>query len=208
VAADPPLRSLGDRDHDLAALYLPLAQETPSFVSVALRTAGDPKGFLPGLRREIAALDPDLPIYWTQTMEEAVNGKSFYLRLMGAVFAVLGGAALLLASVGIYGVISFAVGRRTQEIGIRMALGAQRGRVLAMILKQGAVQLAIGLGLGLALALPFTRILRSQLFEVSPTDPATFLLIAVVLGLVALFASLVPAQRAVQIDPLVALKAE
>src|SRR5262249_37303570 len=121
---------------------------------------------------------------------------------------VLGGAALLLASVGIYGVISFAVGRRTQEIGIRMALGAQRGSVLAMILKQGAVQLATGLGLGLTLALPFTRVLRSQLFEVSPPDPASFLLIAVVLAFVALFASLVPAQRAVQIDPLVALRME
>ena len=205
VVPDLKMQGLQDADQSPAGVYLPLAQRPPSFCSLVVRTHGAPLAALPALRREVTALNRDMPLYYTHTLRGVVKKNGFYLNLFGAVFGILGAAALALASIGIYGVISFSVAQRTQEIGIRMALGARQANVLAMILRQGAVQLAVGLAAGLLLALAAARPLRAVLLDIRPSDPATFLGVALVLAAVALTASYVPALRASRVDPLVAI---
>ncbi len=189
-------------------LYLPLAQGCPGFVSVAIRTRqeADPAAFTGTLRQAIATIDPDLPIYWPYTMEEVLVRSRFFSTLFGTLFAIFGLSALVLASVGIYGVIAFSVQQRTQEIGIRMALGARRQTVLGLILRQGMWQLGVGLVLGLLGAWPVSKLLANVLVGVKPNDPATFALVSFVLALVAFVACWLPAHRASETDPLVAIR--
>ncbi len=172
------------------------------------RTEGDPRRFEETVRRTFLAIDNTQPVYHVQPLEvyvaESQAARRFTLLLLG----LFGGLALVLAAVGIYGVISYAVSLRTHELGIRMALGAARGDVLRMVLRQGLTLLATGLAVGFVASLALTRFLTSLLFQVRPIDLATSLAVTVVLAAVALLANYLPARRASQVDPMVALRYE
>ncbi|HYM13375.1 MAG TPA: ABC transporter permease [Bryobacterales bacterium] len=179
------------------------------FIMLVLRTASEnPSSVAAAARSTVWSIDKDQPVADVRTMEQvvadAVAGRRFFLTLL-SIFAVL---ALALAAAGIYGVMSYAVSRRTQEIGIRMALGAQPGDVLRLVIRQGMVLVLAGVAIGLVAALAVTRVLASSLYGVSPTDPATFAAVSVLLALVALAASYIPARRATKVDPMAALRSE
>ena len=183
--------------------------QSPNFNSVIYaRTAADPGTIGDAIRHEVQAVDPDVPVYAVRSMEEVVARsmaeRRFALEILGF-FAFI---ALLLASIGIYGVMAYTFSQRTHEIGIRIALGAQRQHILRMALGEGMVLVAFGLAAGLFGALLLTQFLRSLLFAVKPTDPITFIGIAVLLTAVALLACYIPAHRATRVDPLVALREE
>jgi putative ABC transport system permease protein len=175
---------------------------------LVLRTTGDPLAMAAAVRSEIWKLDKDLPLFRVQPMEQilslAVAGQRFNLLLL-TVFAAL---ALLLAAVGIYGVISYAVAQRTHEMGIRMALGANTGDVLWLVMRQGLILIISGVAVGLAGAFALTRVMTGLLFGVSATDPLTFAAIALLLMTVALLACWIPARRATKVDPMMALRYE
>ena len=198
-------------------VYIPIGQVNPQMtllfvrllpLSLAVRIDGNASGLLKPIQREIWAIDPQQPISDVASMDEivarSVGNHRFNMVLMSAL-AVL---ALVLAGVGIYGVLSYLVTQRTREIGVRMALGATAGHVLGLIVRQGLVAAGIGVAIGLGLVLAGTRVLRTLLVGVSATDPLTFLVAAVVLTAVALLASSIPAHRASALDPLVALRRE
>jgi putative ABC transport system permease protein len=176
--------------------------------SITVRADGDPKALISSIRNALAEIDKSLPMANVVTMEEIMSTSVAQPRLEAVLLGLFGGLAMLLAAVGIYGVMSYTVSQRTSEIGIRMALGAGRGNILRMICNQGLRLTGLGLVLGLALALAVTRLMSKVLFGVSPTDPPTFFAIAVLLALVALVACYVPARRATRVDPLVALRSE
>jgi len=190
--------------------YVPLAQHYKSLRALQLRTAGDPAALAPLVTREIRALDPDLPVFDVVTMERMIQGPNgFFLIRMGAMFGgALGLLGLMLALVGVYGVVSYAASQRTQEIGVRMALGASRSEILRLVLGRGLVLVGGGLATGLAAALAVSRLLSNFLFNVSPSDPVTFVGVPLLLGGMALVASYIPAFRATRIDPAVALRSE
>jgi putative ABC transport system permease protein len=209
VGVVPDLRMDGMADDDPQdGVYLPLAQEAPSFVSVAVRTRGNPLALAALVRKEVTALDPDLPIFFVRSMDEVLAQQTFFPNLFSVLFGIFGACALVLAAVGIYGVMAFVVERRTQEIGIRMALGSGQSGVLRLILAQGLRQLGLGLAAGLLLASAVSRLLAKVLFQVKPGDPPTFALVALVLTAVAMAACLIPARRAARVDPLVAIRNE
>jgi putative ABC transport system permease protein len=189
-------------------IYFPIYQQSGFAMTVFLRTSSNPANLGEALRREIQNVDRDLPVFGIQTMEqvlaESIAQRRFALEMVGA-FALV---ALLLAASGIYGVTAFAVSQRAQEIGIRLALGAQRRDVLNLVLMQGMTTTFWGLGAGLVGALVLTRFLRSLLFAESPMDPITFLAVAAVLAGAALVASYVPALKAMRVDPVQALRSE
>ena len=206
VAKDGSYVTLGEEPRSM--MYLPLLQNHETGMTMHVRTAGDPMGIAAGVRSVIASLEKNLPTYDLTTMNEQL-GSSLFLARLGATFlAVLGLLALLLAAVGIYGVMGYSVTRRTREIGIRMALGAQRDDVLKMVLKEGMAMVGIGVAIGLLGAFFVTRLLVSFLYGVSVTDPITFVAISLLLSGVALVASFIPARRATKVDPLVALRYE
>ena len=190
--------------------YVPVAQEYKSLRALQLRTSGDPAALAPLVAREIHALDPDLPVYDVTTMERMIQGPNgFFLIRMGALFgAGLGLLGLALALVGVYGVVSYAASQRTQEIGLRMALGASRGEIMRLVLGRGLVLVGAGLGVGVAAALSVSHLVANLLFSVSPVDPATFVGVPLILGGMAIAASYVPAFRATRIDPSIALRGD
>jgi ABC-type antimicrobial peptide transport system permease subunit len=159
-------------------------------------------------RREVAQLDPEQPLYDVKTMQRAFFEELASNRVITGLFIVFAGVALGLAAVGLYGLLSFTVSRRTREIGVRMALGATRRQVLALVLRQGLWIAGLGLVLGLLPGLLLSRVMASVLVGVSPTDPVTFTVVPATLALVALLAILVPARRAARHDPAVVLRAE
>jgi putative ABC transport system permease protein len=191
-------------------MYTPMAQArfSPIFMSLAVRASGDPMQIVAAVRGQVWAVDKDQPISNIQTMErlmaKSVAPRRFNLLLLG-VFALVG---LALAGVGLYGVISYTVTQRTREIGVRMAMGAQRGDVLRLVIRDGMKLAFIGALLGLGGALALTRLMKTLLFDVSATDPLTFIVIAAVLIIVALLACWIPARRAASMDPLVSLRVE
>jgi len=188
-----------------AQIYVPNAQARENFMGLVIRTAGDPAAFATTLRREVQALDKDQPIYNVRTMDDVVMNSLGTRRVSMELFAVFAIAALLLAALGIYGVMAYTVTQRTQEIGIRMALGAQRSDVLGLVVRQGMTLAAIGVVAGLAGAFSLTRVMASLLFNVRPDDPATYLAISFLLTVVAFLACYLPARRAAKLDPVIAL---
>ncbi len=189
-------------------LLRPLAQSQPAFAYITLRGAGDPLSYVPQVRAAVASLNPDLPIYWPMTLAQAISEPLWFVRVFGTMFAIFGVVALFLASIGLYAVMSFAVSRRTREMGIRMALGATPGRVVKLIFNNGAWQLGIGMLIGLGLAAGIAQLLTVVLFDVQPRDPLVFGGVAAILLLTGATACLIPAWRATRVDPAEAMRAE
>jgi len=189
-------------------MYVPFAQRAWPFMRIVARSKSDPSVVAAAIREAVRAIDKDQPVDKITTMSSVVSAsivdRSFYMQLLGT-FASL---AFILAAVGIYGVVSYSVAQRTREIGIRVALGARRRDVLGLVLREALRLTALGVALGLVGAFVATRVLRSLLFEVKPTDPATFICLSLLLTFVALVASYIPARRATKVDPLVALRYE
>ena len=185
--------------------YIDMATHT---TEVVVRTENDPVAMVETMRKLVIALDPKQPIGTVQTMDEAVADSIAPQRFSTVLLALFGAAALLLASVGIYGVTAYSVSQRTREIGIRMALGAQARDVLEMVIGQGSLLVMVGIGLGLAISFVATRALASQLYGVQTSDPITFAGTAGLLAGVALLATYIPARRAMRVDPMVALRSE
>jgi macrolide transport system ATP-binding/permease protein len=196
-----------DRDPE-PTIYRPFAQDYSANASVVVRTSGDPRGLIPAVRREVAALDENRPAQDLQPLSETVSLSSWSARTGAAVLSFFGLLGLALAAIGIYGVMSYSVARRTREIGLRMALGAEARDILKLIIKQGMGLTLIGIIIGLMVAIALTRLLASLLFGVTATDPATYAGVALFLMGVALLACYLPARKATKIDPLAALRQE
>jgi macrolide transport system ATP-binding/permease protein len=205
VARDAKYNSLGEDKQPY--IYRPLPQDYSSAVTVVARAEGDPAAILLPVQRELQSMQHEMPLVGLSTVGQVMRNSLWASRLGTSLLAVFGVLALVLAAVGIYGVMSYAVSQRTQEIGIRMTLGASRREVMRMVLTQGMVVVAGGLGLGLAAAFVLTRLVSSLLF-VSPVDPLVFGGMAGILALVGGLANLVPALRATTVDPVVALRWE
>jgi ABC-type antimicrobial peptide transport system permease subunit len=171
-----------------------------------VRTDGDPHSFVNVVRSQVSAIDPDQPVSSINTMEEVVEESEGQLRLIMRLLGVFAGAATLLTVIGLYGVIAYSVIQRTKEIGIRTALGAQRGDVLKLIVRQGLWLSLTGVVVGMIAGFVLTRVMKDLLFHVSATDPATFVGVSLLFVIVALLASYIPARRAAGIDPLVTLR--
>ena len=187
--------------------YMPFAQ-IPNFSAVIVRVQGDPLGAASGVRAAIASMDKNVPVYDIETMDGYLSASVAAQRFSTVLLTMFAALGLVLAAIGIYGVVAFSVGQRTREIGIRMALGAHPGRVSQMVLKEALVMAAAGTILGIGAALGLTRFMSSQLFGVTATDPATFVGVTVLLAFVALAACHIPARRAMKVDPMVALRHE
>jgi putative ABC transport system permease protein len=206
VVKDSKYRRLNDEARPAA--YAPFAQDYRANMALHVRTSGEPGAMLAAVRREVQALDASLPLYNVKTLEEQKSSSVYTSRMAATLLTVFGLLALGLAALGLYGVMAHAVNRRTRELGIRMAMGAQAGDVLKLILTQGLTLALIGVGIGLLAAFALTHWIESLLFGVRPTDPLTFTAIAAALTLVALVACYIPARRATKVDPLTALRHE
>lgn len=189
-------------------IYQPLADDVQSFLKVIVRTAGEPASLVAPLRAAMRELDPDLPIDALQTMREMMAESLATERFYAALVAIFATLAVLMAGAGLYAVVSYAVVRRTRELGVRIVLGAETRQVLGLVVGRGAVLALAGILLGVGGALAATRVLKSFLFGITPTDPLTFVAVATGLAFVALAASYVPARRATRVDPMVALRME
>jgi putative ABC transport system permease protein len=191
-----------------AEVYFPYKQLPRNFMNLVVRSASDPSSMVPAIRNQVLSVDKDQPVSDIMTMDQrvarSVASKRFVMSLLGA-FSLL---ALGLAAVGIYGVMAYLVTQRTQEIGVRMALGAQKRDVLKLVVGRGMALAVMGIAIGLVASLALTRLMRSLLFEVTPTDWLTFVITSLVLLTVALLACYIPARRAAKVDPLVALRYE
>jgi putative ABC transport system permease protein len=176
--------------------------------TLVVRAASDPSSLVKAIRHEIHSIDSDAPVYQVSTMDQLLASAAGSTRFQMVLLGIFAAAGLLLATIGIYGLISYSVTQRTREIGVRMALGAGRSEVLRMVVRQGVMLSLIGVGVGLAAALGLTRLMSSLQYGVAPTDPATFGLVPLGLFLVTVFASYVPARRATKVDPMVALRYE
>jgi len=206
VLASVKQRSLTEPDR--AQLYLPHAQAPARTLSLVVRTSGDPAGLAPAVRQAVRGQDPDLPVSSLSTMDEVVRQRIFEPRVYGGLFAAFAAVALLLAAVGLYGVVSYGVAQRRHEVGVRIALGASPSDVVRLVVGGGARLVALGLLLGVPTALLFARALRGALYGVSASDPATFASISVLLAAIALAATWLPARRAARVDPSIALRSE
>jgi predicted permease len=206
VARDIKYYSLAEEPQPY--VYTSAAQLYTPYLTMSVRTVGDPKTLANALRKEVERLDPNVAITKLTTFAELRQTPLFPSRAMAIVSSLFGFLALLLAAVGIYGITSYMVGQRTREVGIRIALGAQRSDILRLIVGHGVGVMLVGVGVGLVAALAFTRFLSSQLFGVSATDPITFASVALLLAFVAMMACYLPARRAAKVDPLIALQCE
>ena len=175
-------------------------------MTLYLLTEGAPAPVMAAAQREVRAMDPLVPIINPMTVGEVIDQSLFASKLAAGLLGVMGIIALALASVGLYGVLAFRITQRVQEIGLRMALGARRADVLWMVLQSALTLVAVGIAIGLVVAFAVSRAVVSLLYGVSPSDPATFLGVTLVLTAVALIASVIPALRASRVDPLVALR--
>ncbi len=206
VAGDAKQMSLGDEVG--IEMYVSHLQNPWLSSVIVVRTRTDPASIIPAMRRAVAAVDKDLPVTNVKTMEELFSESVAQPRFYTLLLTVFASVALILAAVGIYGVMSYAVTQRTHEIGIRIALGAQTSDVLRLVVGQGLILTLIGIGSGLIAALALTRVMASLLFDVSSTDPLTFAVISLLLVSIALLACYIPARRATKVDPMIALRYE
>ena len=189
-------------------MFVPWSQRPDATLNMAVRTGFESASAGGVLRSAVAALDPDLPLFDVRTMEARLSDSVAQPKFQTALLGTFAAMALVMAVIGIYGVMAFSVVQRTHELGIRIALGARRNVVIGLVLRHGAVLAGLGIVIGLAGALALTRVLPTLLFEVKPTDPLTFTMVPVALMGVALFACWLPARRASKVDPMAALRAE
>jgi predicted permease len=202
-------RDAGLGSDPLPTVYIPLAV-MPGWpaLSFVVRSAGDPASVAPAARGAIRALDPDLPIRNARTIDAVLAESVAPARWSMTLLGVFAGVALLMATLGVFGVLSFLVTQRTRELGIRIALGAAPATVRRMVVGQGLGLIGVGIALGLAGSVALTRLMASLLYGVTPTDPATYAGVAALLVAIAVVASWLPAKRATRVDPMVALRAE
>jgi putative ABC transport system permease protein len=189
-------------------IYVPFQQSVSGSMMLIVKSTGEPSVLTSEIRGVVASIDKDQPIYAIETMEQYARDSVSNQRITFIVLGCFSGLALLLAGIGVYGVVSYSVAQRSQEIGIRMALGAQPGHVLGMVVAQGAKMAAAGVLTGIVTAFFLTRLITKLLFAVSPADPVTFAAAAAAILLAALLASFIPARRAVSVDPLSTLHCE
>ena len=208
VAPDIRMFDMDDDTPPFSVAYVPYRFADFSNVGVTIRAANNPVGLAAAVRSEIRASDPALPIFNVRTMEDLRREGFWQFRLFGFMFGIFGAAALFLAGVGVYGVLSFSVAQRTQEMGVRIALGAGRIDVLNLVVRQGLTLAATGVVFGLIGAFAITRVIRTLLYNVTPTDPVSFGGVALFLTAIAVLASYLPARRATAVDPIVALRNE
>jgi putative ABC transport system permease protein len=199
-------RTLGGEPN--AVVYLPYRQDPPANAAILVRSSLPPGSVMDAVRRAVQAIDQDQPVFTIQTLDQILAQDRWPFRVFGGLFAIFAVIALVLSSVGLYGVMAYSVTERTQEIGVRMALGAEGWQMSWLILKRGLLQLAMGLTFGLAGALALSRVLRTVLVQITPTDPVTFVAITLLLTIVSIAACVLPARRATRVDPLIALRAE
>ncbi|MCI0445975.1 FtsX-like permease family protein, partial [bacterium] len=195
-------------DPDDPDLYLPLAQNPDLNLAMVVRTNQKPTLATSLVTKEIQKIDRDIPVFRVTTMDELVSNETARSRFNAFLMSIFAGSALLLACIGLYGVLSYAVTQRTREIGLRIALGAQRSDVFTMILRQAFRWMSFGLVIGIFGAALLSRLLTSQLYQVSPTNPVIYGVLTFVLLAVAILATCIPAKRATKIDPIVALRYE
>jgi hypothetical protein len=208
VVQDGKYQNVGEAP--LGAIYRPIAQRSPVMATVAIRASGSPIELARAVREAIAHADPEVPVYDVRPMIEHLdNGNAFFPFRLGAFMTTLfGGMGVLLAAIGLYGMIAYHVGQRTQEIGVRVALGARAADIIQDVLMQGGRFAAIGMTIGIVLAAVVAQLLKGLLIGVSPFDPATYATVAGLLVAICLLASFVPARRATTVDPLTALRSE
>jgi predicted permease len=189
-------------------LYYPYRQGAPGFLSFVVRTTMEPAALTSSIRAAMREVEPTLPVFNVRTMDEIFDLTVTNQRIMLTLLSVFAGLALLLAAIGLYGVLSYIVGQRTREVGIRMALGATAGAVRQLMLGQGLRLAAFGLGIGLLASVTLARLMGSMLYGVSPYDPLSLALVSAVLVAIGLFSSWLPARRATRVNPTEALRAE
>jgi putative ABC transport system permease protein len=188
------------------AVYRPLAQQSSEWLTLVVHTKGDPKAQIAAARSVVQAIDDNLPAQEIKTLEEIVGLQFWPARMLAGLLTVLGSVGLLLASVGVYGVMSYAVAQRTREIGVRIALGARSRDVLKLIVKQGVALTLAGAAIGLALSFASTRLIASMLYGVNAIDPITFIFVPSFLVGVAVVACYLPARRGTKVDPILVLR--
>jgi putative ABC transport system permease protein len=208
IGVIPDFKSGQVDDEVQPSAYLPYPYQASRNTALTIRTRGNPSQIVAAARKQIRASDPNLPVFDVYSLEQIRRQGMWQYRFLGGMFTVFGGIALFLAAIGVYGVLSYTVSQRGREIGVRVALGAQGGDVVGLVLRQGMLLALTGIVFGLPLAFGASRVVAGTLYNTSPNDPVSFGLISAVLAAVAALASYVPAQRALEVDPLEALRGE
>jgi predicted permease len=208
VGVVPNVKFYGMRDTARALVYVPYAQNAWGMGIITVRAQGNPLAVVGTVRRELAAIDRNMALAQITPMQQAAANSIASDRMVAVLLTAFAVLALALAAVGIFGVLSYTVAQRTRELGVRLALGAQRRDVLALVLRETTPLVVIGIGVGVGIGLGVTRLMRAMLFEIQPTDPVTFIGVPLVLGFVGLCAALLPARRASRVDPLIALRSD
>jgi putative ABC transport system permease protein len=205
VVGSTKMAGLVTSDTRAGTYYFPMSQDGMRSMTLAVRTTGDPTALTPGIRQALSTIDPELPLYGVETMDQRIDESLLDRRTPMLLAILFAGAALLLAAMGLYGVLAYQVAQRRREIGIRLALGSEPGGIFTLILREGLALLMVGIAVGIAGAFVIRRAMESQLYGVSAMDPVVLSVVAVVLGAVAVAASALPARRAARIDPIIAL---